>query len=1403
MRHRANTSRKSTGKSGVSLLASRARGLRGSGARSLAAVACALVALLAVFATPALAAETHPYTGVSFGPDGVGGSQSFQGVRSIAVDPANGDVYVYDGGAGSIYKFDSAGAPENFTSTGTNAITGVGGAAGGAEYEIALAPAGAPAGTAGDIYVAINGGSIKIYDPSGAPLGELEQGGETCGVATDPSGSLYAGVFASKINKYTPTANPPTEANKVVGTIEQSICNVAADGLGNVYAANFAGGGLFKIEGIAGTTPVKVDPSANTMAVAPGTNNLYADRGEEVVVYDPTGAQVASFGSGEFSGSRGIGVNNGEAKIYVGTQEKVMVFGPSVTVPDATTEAATGISRTSTTLHGTIGAAGGPDATCSFQYATASAHSEHGFQGASEAPCSPAGPFTGAGTTAVTATVTGLTAETTYFFHLLGTNENGKNSGQVLSLETPVAVNVATAAPTALADHSATLNGTVNPEGVELEECSFEFGVGLLQGSIVPCTETPAQIGSGNSPVAVHADLTGLLSGTEYSFRLAGKNEFGTNQGAVESFKTAGPTIEAQSAAGAQSTGATLRATVNPNGEPTTYHFEYIDDASFQAGGFAGAARSPVPDGAVGASTVSNTVSAEISGLQPGTLYDFRVVASSPGGTAEGEDETFATFPATGPFPPCGDEALRYGNGALLPDCRAYEQASPVNKNGTNALSTYFTSQAGLNGDAIAFWAPGGVPGGKGAGQLTPYAALRGSDGWSTVGLLPPASVGQFTDTLGVTPDLRYTISTVTELSVLGEGLFIENTADGSVTAMVPYQIQGETIFGYVGASSDASVVLFEAEVRGGGHPLTPEATTGKNNLYAWDRATGEVSLVGVLPSSKCASSPCAPANGSFAGGYNWWENEPTSGGAIGGEGGLGSNGEFFTQAQNDVSEDGSKAYFTSSGTGEIFLRKNPTSPAGTTVAVSASQKTNGSGPGGTDPHGPQLAAFLMATPDGSKAYFTSPEELTNDATTGPADNGRDLYRYDAASGQLTDMAPDTSDPNGAEVQGVIGTSDDGSRVYFVANGDLDGSGPATRGNCHVHFAEWEGECSLYLWHEGRITFVAKLDASGRVPANGNSDAANWAIRATQSSGNATTLNSGRVSADGDVIVFRSQRKLTSYENHGTPEYYRYDASSGSLDCVTCNPSNVAPVGEPELQVETSVLSPSLRAPIVTHNLSDSGDRFFFQTPDALLPADTNGLNDVYEWEVDGSGSCQSSAEDGGCVYLISTGTSTEQSNIADASASGDDVFFLTEQQLVGQDEDNLIDVYDARVEGGLASQNPQRAPACSGEACKGPSTQAPTAKGAASAVFQGPGNAAGQVACVAAPTIKRLTKSAKSLRGQSKKLKGQVKKASTTKQARELKAKAHRLSKSAQAHEKRAKKLTKRCGGVGGKGAR
>lgn len=362
-----------------------------------------------------------------------------------------------------------------------------------------------------------------------------------------------------------------------------------------------------------------------------------------------------------------------------------------------------------------------------------------------------------------------------------------------------------------------------------------------------------------------------------------------------------------------------------------------------------------------------------------------------------------------------------------------------------------------------------------------------------------------------------------------------------------------------------------------------------------------------------------------------------------------------------------------------------------------------------------------------------------------PANPGNDLYRSKpfASGGTLTDLTPDAAAKDGAEVQGVLGASADGSYVYFAANGDLDGTGPASSGDCHSAGAHGpqtrlSGHCNLYLWHEGTTSLVARLDASG---GEARYDALDWTP--TPGAGNAYLGRTARVSEDGRTLLFRSQEKLTAYENEGVPELYLYrDGDPEPVRCVSCRPSGEAPGEGPRLEqidFPANGLVPQFgTASVLSRNLSGDGSRVFFETPESLSPADTNGekgcpfgdypaCTDVYEWEAPGTGNCNPSTPsysplDRGCVYLISTGKDNRPSLFGDASETGKDVFFFTFQQLVGQDQDELRDVYDARVEGGLPSQNPPPKTICdSAEACHGPAQQLPAEATPATPGFQGP----------------------------------------------------------------------------------
>jgi sugar lactone lactonase YvrE len=367
---------------------------------------------------------------------------------------------------------------------------------------------------------------------------------------------------------------------------------------------------------------------------------------------------------------------------------------------------------------------------------------------------------------------------------------------------------------------------------------------------------------------------------------------------------------------------------------------------------------------------------------------------------------------------------------------------------------------------------------------------------------------------------------------------------------------------------------------------------------------------------------------------------------------------------------------------------------------------------------------------DSANLYWTTNGEA-------PTNPGNDLYRHsrigiggcDEPTGCLEDLTPDSADPNGAEVQGVLGTSTDGSYVYFAANADLDGAGPANDGTCHGPSKSFGGNCSLYLWHDGSTQFVARLHLGGRLTG----DATNWLqtpVSEIASNGNYTEKTSF-ISPDGQALVFRSGSS-----------YLRYEVGEG-LACLTCGPSGADPGGGglQSAQVNNGLAS-SLSSSVQSHHLSADGDRFFFQTTSPLVAGDVNGANgcpnvgsgnqfffscqDVYEWEAPGAGTCTEggpaySPANQGCLYLISTGKSNYPSFFVDASSSGNDVFFLTRDQLVGQDTDQLQDVYDARVNGGLTSQNQPPSIPCENEGCK--NEAGPPPQFSAPPQISGPGN--------------------------------------------------------------------------------
>jgi hypothetical protein len=271
------------------------------------------------------------------------------------------------------------------------------------------------------------------------------------------------------------------------------------------------------------------------------------------------------------------------------------------------------------------------------------------------------------------------------------------------------------------------------------------------------------------------------------------------------------------------------------------------------------------------------------------------------------------------------------------------------------------------------------------------------------------------------------------------------------------------------------------------------------------------------------------------------------------------------------------------------------------------------------------------------------------------------------------------------------------------------------------------------------------------------------------SEGNLSSVTA-RVSPDGRYLTFMSDRSLTGYQNEDVTsghvgerldeEVFLYDSSANRLTCASCNPNGEGSgwqrphgVFDTELAGEGlglladrpeiwsnrwlaasvpgwtfNITNASTSAVYQTRYLSDSG-RLFFDSADALVPQDKNGKQDVYQFEPEGVGSCQRS---GGCVGLISSGTSGRESTFLDASESGNDVFFLTSATLVSQDTDEAFDIYDARVcsESAPCLKSPAASPRpCdASQTCRPDQPQQPQSPPPpASATFSGPGNVAKQ----------------------------------------------------------------------------
>lgn len=605
----------------------------------------------------------------------------------------------------------------------------------------------------------------------------------------------------------------------------------------------------------------------------------------------------------------------------------------------------------------------------------------------------------------------------------------------------------------------------------------------------------------------------------------------------------------------------------------------------------------------------------------------------------------------------CPNEEIRVEQGAgRLPDCRAFELVTPEVKGDDSSIGSNWGSPYSFpDGNHVYYRSLLAIPGAR-SGELQSVLSTRTASGWANTALTPSAGPGE------------------------------------------PIGLQRGDICGGCYAGVAAFTGDFSAAFVNSGFDTDPLDHDGTVDAYRFDVSSGASSLAAL------------PDTGPITESLNSHGGEP---------------GTFVA----GVSEDGSHVFFQTFDQWPVA----PTTPSehagdmlydrtgGQTYAVGVlpdgtiSQTCSvelGNGPVDASAQGVLTEGAI--SPDGTNVVFTqaatehclSPGVYLreNNARTVKlpgtfylrrsdggakiitAGNGAGIYEYDVASGTTTTI---TTEGN------LVAASADGSRVYYLVG---------ATGEAALTTAQ------LYVWDKGTSTLIPNVGEgfASRVMNSGAS-----------AGPSSIQPDTAVATPDGSKLLLLDRADLTGYNSFGPSctntepsrpglcaEAYIYDATNGSVTCVSCSPSGAPPSGNAHLM---GVEQPNVLLPGYSEGeISPDGSRAFFETPDPLVPQDTNGLPDVYEWE-------------NGQISLISSGQGTYGSNFAGASSNGNDVFLVTTDHLLPQDIESATQIYDARVDGGFPYR--PSTTGCDSGQCQGPQTPAPSFGAPASATFVGLGN--------------------------------------------------------------------------------
>ncbi len=782
-------------------------------------------------------------------------------------------------------------------------------------------------------------------------------------------------------------------------------------------------------------------------------------------------------------------------------------------------------------------------------------------------------------------------------------------------------------------------------------------------------------------------------------------------------------------------TTATLQGAIDPAGGPEAdCHFEYGTDQSYGQS---------APCEPAGPFSTATPVSADLSGLQPGTTYHYRIVGSNVDGERVGQDRSFATL-----GPP-----LVFNN-MVATDVTTDAAVLHANINPSGAPTAYRfeyveAAEFEVSGFANAVKAP--LPDAElGAGTsviavseaingLKPatgyrYRVVAENASGTTAGdskefttFAPPTQVvpGQFPGQGFLPDDRAWEMVTPPDKNggyVRGLGNANAVSEDGNrlgYAALGNYaDTQGTGVAGstqYVAVRGASGWTSYAVTPRGNyGFSQALSGTTfshyssdltrttvsafdldyvdndipeGLPNLYRGAVGTSEL-----LPVSKPLAGPVPlGARARFIDGSANFDHIVFA-----------SSAKLVSAVpgtETPVPDGGTKIYDWHEGT----LTVAGVLPDGTVPSQGANSMITADG----------LSNRGTVSPDGSRILFRSPANepsqlyMRKDATStawisepelpGPSFEPEDV-RFEVASPTVEKVAFSTEsrlteeDPGGPGHAVYVYTDSDDpeneTNLEFVARVEgkaaVDGMSPD--GGAGVFFDESLGQ--LYRW-EGDSVHLVTNDAEGL----------NWGP-VHRSVAEINQFIGVNTSTDARRIAFVSQRQLTDNDlgvvnsSHGSfpsAAIYVYDTDTDELLCASCPPTHAVTTSNASITPMSRDEPFGINGSQVPRFMSGDGRLVFFSTADALVPEDTNGKQDAYSYDVETRK-----------AHLLSSGHSNRDSWFAAVSADGSNAFILTNERLTGWDRDTLKDMYVARVGGGLP-EPPVPGQSCQGDACQPP----------------------------------------------------------------------------------------------------